>query len=170
MVTNHLSFYSNWAGQLALLVQILCAMALGGAIGFERERAHKPAGFRTMVLIAGSTALLVGLARVMTADFGHLFPATLARADAVRVIQSIVTAVGFLGAGTIFRHRNGDMIEGLTTAATVLLAAALGIACALNQFIVAMGITIIALIVLRATSLIEYRRVRKKRRRRKRLG
>ncbi|HET7307784.1 MAG TPA: MgtC/SapB family protein [Gammaproteobacteria bacterium] len=154
-MTNHLSFFGNWAGQIDLLIQIVCAMVLGAALGLERERAHKPAGFRTLVLIAGSTTLLVGLARVMTADFGAIFPTGLARADPVRVIQSIVTAVGFLGAGTIFRRKDDDMVEGLTTAATVLLAAAVGIACALNQFIVAIGVTVIALIVLRALSVVE---------------
>ncbi|HET6725324.1 MAG TPA: MgtC/SapB family protein, partial [Gammaproteobacteria bacterium] len=151
-MTNHLSFLTNWAGQIDLLIQIVCAMVLGAALGLERERAQKPAGFRTLVLIAGSTALLVGLARVMTADFGNVFPSGLVRADPVRVIQSIVTAVGFLGAGTIFRRKDDNMVEGLTTAATVLLAAAVGIACALNQFIVAIGITIIALVVLRLMS------------------
>jgi putative Mg2+ transporter-C (MgtC) family protein len=154
-MTNHLSFLGNWPGQIDLLIQIVCAMVLGAALGMERERAHKPAGFRTLVLIAGSTALLVGLARVMTADFGRIFPGGLAEADPVRVIQSIVTAIGFLGAGTIFRRSDDSMVEGLTTAATILLAAALGIACALNQFIVAIGITIIALIVLRMLSVVE---------------
>ncbi|HET7570203.1 MAG TPA: MgtC/SapB family protein [Gammaproteobacteria bacterium] len=154
-MTNHLSFFGNWFGQIELLTQIVCAMVLGAALGLERERARKPAGFRTLVLISGSTALLVGLARVMTADFGNIFPTGLAEADPVRVIQSIVTAVGFLGAGTIFRRKDDDMVEGLTTAATVLLAAAVGIACALNQFIVAIGVTVIALIVLRALSVVE---------------
>ncbi|HET7675507.1 MAG TPA: MgtC/SapB family protein [Gammaproteobacteria bacterium] len=156
--TNQLDFFNNWAGQLTLLVQIVIAMLLGAVLGLERELANKPAGFRTLVLIAGACALLVGLARVMTADFGNIFPPSLARADPVRVIQSIVTAVGFLGAGTIFRRKSDDMVEGLTTAATVLLAAAIGIACALNQFIVAGGITLIALVVLRVMSRVELRR------------
>lgn len=154
-MTNHLDFFSNWSDQVDLLIQIAVAMVLGAALGLERERAQKPAGFRTLVLISGTCALLVGLARVMTADFGALFPPGLARADPVRVIQSIVIGVSFLGAGTIFRRSENAMVEGLTTAATVLLASAIGIAAALNQYIVAIGVTVLALIVLRALGLIE---------------
>lgn len=160
-MTNHLSFLTNWVGQIDLLIEIAVAMVLGAVLGLERELARKPAGLRTQVLIAGTSALLVGLSRVMTAQFSVLFPPGMARADPVRVIQSIVIGVSFLGAGTIFRRKESDVVEGLTTSATVLLASAIGIAAALNQFIVAIGITVIALIVLRVMTLIEGSRRRK---------
>jgi putative Mg2+ transporter-C (MgtC) family protein len=154
-MTEHLAFLENWPEQIALIIQVIVAMVLGSVLGIEREFAGKPAGFRTQMLVAGASALLVGLARVLVDQFGDTFTGQLIRSDPIRVMQAIVVGVSFLGAGTIFRRPTGETIEGLTTAATVLLAAALGIACALNQFIVAIGVTVIALVVLRVLTLAE---------------
>jgi putative Mg2+ transporter-C (MgtC) family protein len=65
------------------------------------------------------------------------------------VIEAVVTGISFLGAGTIFRQRRGEGVKGLTTAASILFTAGLGIAVSLHQYIVAVGATVIALVVLR---------------------
>ena len=127
-------------------------MALGGLIGLEREFADKPAGLRTHMLIAGAAALLVGLGDTMMRRFA--LAGDLVRADPIRVIEAVVTAVGFLGAGMIIR-RGGDHIEGLTTAASVLFAAAVGICVALTEYLLAVGATVLDLATLRGIKPLE---------------
>lgn len=92
-------------------------MILGGAVGFEREKADKPAGLRTHMLVAGSAALLTGMGRVVILNLG--VDETFIRADPLRIIEAVITGITFLGAGTIIRHRGKDQIEGLTTAASL---------------------------------------------------
>lgn len=136
--------------ELHLLAEIALAMLLGGVIGVERELANKPAGFRTHMLVAGGAALLVGLADA----FVHINEAarsdTNIQTDPIRIIEAIVTGISFLGAGTIFRHRSQNQVEGLTTAATILFAAAIGISVAVNKFVLAIGATLLCLTALRA--------------------
>jgi putative Mg2+ transporter-C (MgtC) family protein len=101
---------------LERLGEVALAMVLGGLIGAERELADKPAGLRTHMLIAGAAALLVGLSDVMIHRFSAGGEAI--RSDSLRVIEAVVTAVGFLGAGMIIR-RHSEHVEGLTTAASL---------------------------------------------------
>jgi putative Mg2+ transporter-C (MgtC) family protein len=112
--------------QLEILGEMLLAMILGGAIGFERETANKPAGLRTHMLVAGSAALITGLGRAMVSLLG--VDESLIQADPIRIIEAVVTGISFLGAGTILHHRGENKIEGLTTAASLLFVGALGIA------------------------------------------
>jgi putative Mg2+ transporter-C (MgtC) family protein len=135
-----------------ILGEVAIAMALGGVIGLEREFADKPAGLRTHMLIAGAAALLVGLGDTMIRRFP--LAGDLVRADPIRVIEAVVTAVGFLGAGMIIR-RGGDHIEGLTTAASVLFAAAIGICVALTEYLLAVGVTFLDLATLRGINPLE---------------
>ncbi|HEX9689529.1 MAG TPA: MgtC/SapB family protein [Thermoanaerobaculia bacterium] len=135
-----------------ILGEVAIAMALGGVIGLEREFADKPAGLRTHMLIAGAAALLVGLGDTMIRRFP--LAGDLVRADPIRVIEAVVTAVGFLGAGMIIR-RGGDHIEGLTTAASVLFAAAIGICVALTEYLLAVGVTFLDLATLRGIKPLE---------------
>jgi putative Mg2+ transporter-C (MgtC) family protein len=135
-----------------ILGEVAIAMALGGLIGLEREFADKPAGLRTNMLIAGAAALLVGLGDTMMRRFA--LAGDLVRADPIRVIEAVVTAVGFLGAGMIIR-RGGDHIEGLTTAASVLFAAAIGICVALTEYLLAVGVTFLDLATLRGIKPLE---------------
>lgn len=146
----------NWMLQLQIVGEVALAMLLGGVIGFEREMADKPAGFRTQMLVAGAAALLVGLADVMLVHY--IVPGeSKITADPIRITEAIVTGISFLGAGTIFRRDASDQVQGLTTAASILLCAAVGISVALRQFILAIGVTILALIVLRGLTGIEKR-------------
>ena len=101
-----------------VLVRVVIAAALGGLLGAERERAGKAAGLRTHMLVALGAALFV------------LFPAEagMSTGDLSRVIQGVATGIGFIGAGTILKRADSDEIHGLTTAASIWLTAAIGMA------------------------------------------
>lgn len=144
----------DWQAQLVIIGQVVLAMVLGGFIGFERELANKPAGFRTHTLVAGAAALFMAVA---AAAPDYLHARGVVELDPLRVAAAIVTGVSFLGAGTIFRSdsANGGKVGGLTTAATIWLSAAVGMAVAMGQLIVAVGVTVIALVVLRRLSVLD---------------
>ena len=142
-------FDTNWLPQLEVAIKVLLAGALGGVVGFERELAQRPAGLRTHAILAAAAALLVGLADLLVAEFATETRPVLLRVDPIRVIEAVVTGVAVLGAGTIFRHAASDVIEGLTTAASLLLVAAIGMAVGMGQLLLATLVTLLALIVLR---------------------
>lgn len=150
----------NWMMQLEIVGEVALAMLLGGIIGFEREVADKPAGFRTQMLVAGAACLLVGLADAMLLRFFAEGKSGIT-GDPIRIVEAIVAGVAFLGAGTIFRKDASEQVQGLTTAASILLCAAIGISIALRQFVLAIGATILALIVLRGLTGIEKRLAKK---------
>jgi putative Mg2+ transporter-C (MgtC) family protein len=144
----------DWSVQLYILGEVTLALVLSGLIGLERELAGRPAGFRTQMLVAGSAALLVGLGEVLLERFSAGGEGSLIRADPIRIVEAIITGISFLGAGTIFR-RDGEQVEGLTTAATLLLSGALGICVALRQLVLAIGVTLLALVILRGFQRVE---------------
>jgi putative Mg2+ transporter-C (MgtC) family protein len=115
-------------------------MACGAAIGIERERAAKPAGVRTHALVGGSACLLVTLGMVLLQEFVGRFPSDAMRGDPIGLIAAVVTGVTFLGAGTIIRGR-GEHVEGLTTAASILFTAAVGITIATGRYGLAVILT-----------------------------
>ena len=119
-----------------LIQRMLLAVAIGGMIGAERELHRKSAGFRTNILIALGAA-------VFTIAGLTLAPPT---GDPTRIAAQIVTGIGFLGAGAILRNRDG--VHGLTTAATVWVNAALGVAAGAGQFHLALIGGVIVLLVL----------------------
>lgn len=120
---------ADWQIQLQVLATIAYAMLLGGAIGYERELKDRPAGFRTHMLVAGAAALLVGLTDLLAQRFSAEVYRELVRLDPIRLIEAMVAAVGFLGAGTIFRNSGDSVVTGITTAASLLMVAVIGIAC-----------------------------------------
>lgn len=142
---------------LQILGEVAGAMVLGGLIGLERELAHKPAGLRTHMLVAGMAALLVGLGNIMVQRFSSGIDPAIMRADPIRIVEAIVTGVSFLCAGTIFRLESTQRVEGLTTAATLLMAAALGICMALREFTLAVSVTLLVLGVVWIVGRIEIR-------------
>lgn len=133
--------------QLELIGAIALAMLLGGIVGVERELADKPAGLRTHMLVAGAAALLVGLSNIIVDTF--TVEKSAVNVDPIRVIEAIVAGVSFLGAGTIIRRREDEQTEGLTTAASLLFVAGIGVGVATHHFILAVGATLLALMVLR---------------------
>ncbi|HTO75393.1 MAG TPA: MgtC/SapB family protein [Thermoanaerobaculia bacterium] len=143
--------------QLRMLVDVALAMFFGAFIGLERELRRKAAGLRTHMLVAGAAAMLVEGARALEHQFlGASTPAAV-RFDPVPVITAVVTAVGFLGAGTIIRQRDEEHIEGLTTAASMLFAATVGASTALRQYPFAAGATLLALGTLHVVGILEKR-------------
>jgi len=125
--------------RLELLGGLLLATVLGGAIGWEREHSQKPAGLRTNILICVAATLLTDLS-VMAAA------AATGPADPGRIAAQIVTGVGFLGAGTIIQSRG--TVTGLTTAATLWVVAAIGMAVGFGAWIEAAGTTLLVLMTL----------------------
>jgi putative Mg2+ transporter-C (MgtC) family protein len=123
-----------------IVVRLLLAAVLGGALGYERERSGKAAGVRTHMLVAIGAALFV-----LVPQQGGMVVG-----DLSRVIQGIVTGVGFLGAGAIIKHRSVETVHGLTTAAGVWMTAAIGVACGLGREATAVLSTVLALLVLAA--------------------
>jgi putative Mg2+ transporter-C (MgtC) family protein len=136
---------------LGLLGRLILAAVLGGVIGLERELSGKPAGLRTNLLICVGAALLTelsigvaALANQENAAAGALF-----RADPARIAAQIVSGIGFLGAGTIIQARGN--VVGLTTAATLWVVAAIGMAVGARAYVMAAGSTALvygALVVL----------------------
>jgi putative Mg2+ transporter-C (MgtC) family protein len=137
--------------ELQILGIVGLAALLGSIVGLDREFADKPAGLRTHMLVAASAALLVSLANVIVPNL-DINP-ELVRMDPIRMIEAIVAGITFLGAGTIIRQKSG--VEGLTTAASLLFVAALGVTVALSQFALAIGLTILILVILRGLKFIE---------------
>ncbi len=130
--------------RLDLLGRLLLAMILGGAIGWERSWAGKPAGLRTNILICVGATLLTDVGMGM---------ARTAAADPSRLSAQIVSGIGFLGAGTIIQARG--TVTGLTTAATLWVVGAIGIAVGSGHFLEATGTTLLVLIALMPLSWIE---------------
>lgn len=154
-------FLDHWHAQLVLLARVGFAMVLGGLVGAERELANKPAGFRTHMLVAGAACLFVGLADTLIERFS-LEAAEHLRTDPIRIVEAIITGLSFIGAGTIFRRGPEDVVEGLTTAASFLLSAAVGLSVALEQHVLAVGVTLLSLFVLRIMRTLEGRMGRKR--------
>jgi putative Mg2+ transporter-C (MgtC) family protein len=125
-------------GYLDVFFRLGAAVLAGAIIGFDREIRDKPAGLRTLTLVSLGSAVFVltALGSGGTADATS------------RVIQGIITGVGFLGAGTIIRGRDEQSVRGLTTAASVWLAAAIGVACALAYWPVVLAGSMFGLLVL----------------------
>lgn len=100
------------------------------------------------MLVAGAAALLVSLGDVVTSQFQLELGGQVVQTDPGRIMKAVITGVSFLGAGTIIRSRAGGQVEGLTTAASLLVAAAVGICAVLSQIVLAVGITALVLITL----------------------
>ena len=131
------------------LIPLGVAILLGGLIGLERELNRKPAGLRTNILICLGAALLTQIAVRVDPDIQ----------SATRIIQGVITGIGFIGAGVLI-HSGGD-VHGLTSAATVWLVTAIGIAVGLGLYTVAVASAIAVLIVLIAFSPLD-RKIHKK--------
>lgn len=132
--------------ELQMLGKIVIASLLGGFVGLEREFAEKPAGLRTHMLVGATSAFFVMLGTLMISIFDTQ---DFLRVDPLRMIEAIVVGISFLGAGTIFKYtRQGEgVVEGLTTSASILSVAAIGIAVALDALILAIGATVLNLLI-----------------------
>ena len=119
-----------------MILRLLLATALGAGIGYQRERAGKVAGLRTHILIALGAALFT-----VVSVFGFS-----GAVDPSRVAAGVVAGVGFIGAGVIFRGEEG--VAGLTTAASIWIVAAIGLAAGAGLYLISVIVTLIAIGIL----------------------
>jgi putative Mg2+ transporter-C (MgtC) family protein len=134
------------------LIRIGAALLVGGLIGLERSFRGRPAGFRTHALVCVASALLM-LVTVYQGAWMTAVPAEAIRTDPTRMAQGIMTGIGFLGAGVIFKE--GLTIRGLTTSASIWVTAAIGILVGIGFYIPAAVGTLATIVVLSAFRAIE---------------
>ena len=126
-------------GHLAIvLLRTITAVILGGIVGVQREKVGKPAGLRTHMLVSLGTAVVVLSCQGVGMEMDGLS----------RVIQGIVTGIGFVGAGTILKLTDQREIQGLTTATGLWMTAAIGVAVGLGALGIAVIATLLTVIVL----------------------
>ncbi len=137
-----------------ILLRLVLALLLGSIIGLEREQKERGAGMRTLALVTlGSTLFTI----ISAYGFLELVSLPHVSLDPTRIASYIVAGIGFLGAGTIFMSRDREKVKGLTTAATIWVMAAIGIACGAGLLLEAITTTLLALIVLIALRYAEKR-------------
>jgi putative Mg2+ transporter-C (MgtC) family protein len=138
--------FSGAEAMVRITLRLIVAMAFGAVIGIQRERAGKPAGLRTHMLVASGAAVFV----MAGGEYGM-------NPDSVsRVIQGLVTGIGFLGAGAILKLEDKQQVEGLTTAAGIWMTAALGVAVGLGRFGLALVATFLAWMTLSLVQQLEH--------------
>ena len=122
-----------------MILRFLLAVALGAGIGYQRERAGKTAGVRTHILVSSGAALFT-----LVSIYG--FSGTVV--DISRVAAGVVVGVGFIGAGVILRGQREEEVAGLTTAATIWVTAAIGLAAGAGMYLVSVIATAVAVGIL----------------------
>lgn len=121
-----------------VIIRLVAATLFGAIVGIQRESTRKPAGLRTHMLVSLATAVFV----ISCSSIG------MSMDGLSRVIQGIVTGIGFIGAGSILKLSEQHEIKGLTTAASVWMTAAIGVTVGLGNLGIALLITILALVIL----------------------
>jgi len=131
-----------------VVIRLLAAALLGAIVGIQRERSGKPAGLRTHMLVCLGTAVFV----ISCSGVGMAFDAL------SRVIQGIITGIGFIGAGSILKLSEEHEIKGLTTAAGIWMTAAIGVTVGLGSLGIALMSTVLALVILALENWIQKKR------------
>jgi putative Mg2+ transporter-C (MgtC) family protein len=129
----------NLSPWVEAILRFLLAVALGAGIGYQRERAGKAAGMRTLILVSAGAALFTVVSIYGFGDVG---------VDISRVAAGVVVGVGFIGAGVILRGQREEEVAGLTTAATIWVTAAVGLAAGAGMYLVALIVTVVILGIL----------------------
>lgn len=136
--------------QIDMMVRLMLSVVFGGAIGYVRELKKKAAGLRTHMLVCMGSAIFT-IVSIYTAQSS-------VSADPTRIAAGVVTGIGFLGAGAIFQ--SGGSVRGLTTAASIWVCAAIGMAVGAGYYDVATFATILSLIVIQLLQSVEQKFVR----------
>jgi putative Mg2+ transporter-C (MgtC) family protein len=129
----------NLSPLLEMILRFLLAAGLGAGIGYQRERAGKAAGIRTHILVCSGAALFT-----LVSIYGF----TGAAVDITHVAAGVVAGIGFIGAGVIFRGMRGEGVAGLTTAASMWAAAAIGLAAGTGMYLLSVIATAVTVGVL----------------------
>src|SRR6266567_9612720 len=135
-----------------ILLRLAVALLLGAVVGFEREQKEHAAGLRTLALVSLGCALFT-----IISAYGFLELLTIPHTtiDPTRIASYIVAGIGFLGGGTIFLSRQNEKVKGLTTAATIWVIAAIGLACGAGLLLEALATTVLMLFVLVLLPIVE---------------
>ena len=139
---------------IAMFLRLLCAVAAGGLIGFERSFRGRPAGFRTHTLVCLASVALMLVTVYEERWLTTALPDSI-KMDPTRMAQGIMTGIGFLGAGVIFKE--GISVRGLTTAASIWITAAIGILIGIGFYFPAAATVLVVLFVLSIFRWIEVR-------------
>jgi putative Mg2+ transporter-C (MgtC) family protein len=139
--------------ELWILLRLVISAVLSGLIGYERERTGKDAGLRTHMLVALGATLFVSFTDLFVIESVPLAPPSppgnlRIQIEPLATVEAIVTGISFLGAGTIFVSGKGRRVQGLTTAASIWVTAAVGIAVGLERYVLACGSTVLILLIL----------------------
>lgn len=113
--------------ELIIIIHLIVSIILGGIVGYDRERDGNNAGIRTYSAVCLGATVFTSIANHLNGDIGATS----------RIIANIITGIGFLGAGIIYRGDSKMGVQGLTSAATIWATAAVGVAVALNMFVIA---------------------------------
>ena len=135
-----------------ILLRLGLALVLGAVVGFERESREHAAGMRTNALVSLGSCLFTIISAF---GFMDLLGIAHVQLDPTRIASYVVAGIGFLGAGSIFLQPEANKVKGLTTAATIWLLAAIGMACGAGLLAVAVATTLLALVVLVGLRLVE---------------
>lgn len=119
------------------IIRLVVSVGLSGLVGLEREYRHKPAGLRTTTLVGLGSTLVMLLS---------LYAGQLPQANPIQIAANVITGIGFLGAGLMIQGR--DQVHGITTAASVWIVAAVGLAVGIGLYIPAVVATVLALVIL----------------------
>jgi len=146
--------------QLEILGVMLVAGALSALIGFEREVKGKPAGLRTHILVGSAAALIVSIGPELVNFFEPSTDPGSLNVDPTRVIQAIVIAIGFIGGGAVLKNEDKMEVKHLTTAASILFSATIGILVAIHLWWVATGAALIVVVVNYTLRILERRYIK----------
>jgi putative Mg2+ transporter-C (MgtC) family protein len=135
------------AYEAELLLRVFIAGILSGTLGWERQSAGKPAGFRTHVLVGMAACLFVVAGEAAALQYPA--SATSVRIEPFAIIQAVAVGIGFLGSGVVFVPRDANRVSGLTTAASIWATAAIGLTVGFSRYLLAAGTTLLLLITLR---------------------
>lgn len=149
-----------YINELHLVARLMLAVLLGGLIGFEREQSHSAAGLRTHIMVCLGSCLLMLLSIYGFAEFVEEMNV---RMDPARLAAAVITGIGFLGAGTILH--TGRAITGLTTAASIWVVSAIGLAVGAGFYLAAAVSTVMVIFTLWLLSKMEQRFMKAKRER-----
>lgn len=136
---------STWEVLWVYLPKIFIATLCGGVVGFERERKHKAAGIKTNIMVCVGSVIFAATAMLLASNNG----------DPTRMIAQIITGIGFLGAGAIFRDEG--KVRGLTTASLIWILGAIGIVIAAGGYIIALVLTFGLVVLIWTIAFIEQR-------------
>lgn len=131
--------------ELDILLKVVVSVCLGGIIGIERELAKKPAGIRTHMFVAGAATLVLSISILLINQFNTTYDNV--SADPVRVIEAIIVGISFIGAGTVLKSEKDHQVYYLTTAASILFAAGIGITVALERYGLAICLALLVIAI-----------------------